>query len=140
MQTGQTANRMTGGVLVEVPIVLRNGRTCACGDLHGVFPRCVGSDWDQPRPAPRRRKPADRPLVHVTQEFFPLPKGRLPRAIPQSTIDACDNCHPVHEAFYYCGTHRRQSVRNVLLARRKSGGVSSLHMMMAEKGFDICAK
>lgn len=138
-ETGRTVRQRRGGVWVDVPVVMRGSRVCACGDLHGVFPTCIGSDAQSRPPQRRPRKAAESPAVRSAQEFFPLPNRRLPRAIPQATIDACSDCHPVHEAFYYCEAHRRQAVRNVLIARRKSAGVSSLHMMMAEKGFDICS-
>ena len=141
MPTGEMTIQRRNGVWVEVPIVRRNGRLCACGDAHGVFPNCVGSAWDNPAPRPKRRnrKPVDNPAARSVQEFFPLNNRRLPRAVPQDIIDACDECGPVHKAFYYCSAHRRQAVRNVLIARRKSAGISSLHMMMAEKGFDIAS-
>lgn len=137
--TGQTVRQRRGGVWVDVPVVMRNGRVCACGDLHGIFPRCIASDAQKRPPQRRKRARADHPAARTAQEFFPLPKRRLPRAIPQATIDGCPDCHPVHEAFYYCEAHRSQAVRNVLLAGRKSGGVISLHLMMADKGFDICS-
>lgn len=73
----------------------------------------------------------------AAQELFPFPKRRLPRAIPQAIIDACEDCGPYHEAFYYCEAHRSQAIRNTILAARKNPGIISLHMMMAEKGLDI---
>lgn len=143
--TGTTARMPRSGEWVDVPVLIRDGHYCLCGDSHGVFPRCVGSAIPlKSEDAPtrivgmtpsnhrRNRKPVDR-----AAEFFTLAKRRLPRAIPQATVDACDACGPFNDAFYYCEQHRSQAIRNVVLASRKSSGVISLHMMMAEKGYDI---
>lgn len=135
--TGTTARQFRSGEWVEVPVVIRDGRTCACGDLHGIFPKCIGSDADATAPSPRpRRQRADRPKPTVS-EFFPFPNRRLPRAIPQPVINACADCGPQHEAFYYCKAHRSQAIRNTILASRTRPGIISLHMMMAENGLDI---
>ena len=137
--TGKTTTQCRNGVWVEVPVLRRNGRLCMCGDLHGRFARCVGSASEDEVKPPRPRKAPDHPAARTAQEFFALPKRRLPVAVPQADIDACSGCGPFEDAFYYCETHRRQAIRNVILAGRKSGGVISLHMMMAENGFDICS-
>jgi len=139
--TGQTSRSMRWGVWVDVPIVMRATGICVCGDLHGQFPKCIGSGANTRPPSRRKtaREAPDHPVSRIAQEIFPLPKRRLPVAIPQQKIDACGDCRPVEQAFYYCPTHRTQAVRNVVLAGRKSGGVISLHMMMADNGFDICS-
>ena len=139
VSTGRTTRARHNGEWVDVQIVLRNGKVCACGPLHGKFSRCVGSASQDAAPAPRPRPRRDSPQARTAQEFFPLPKRRLPVAVPQADIDACDKCGPFEQAFYYCERHRRQAIRNVLLAGRKSGGVISLHLMMAENGYDICS-
>jgi len=138
VDTGRTTRSRVNGEWTDIPILLRDGKICACGPRHGVFPRCVGSGADKPKPKPRIKR-HDTPQAQVAQEFFALPKRRLPVAVPQADIDACDACGPVEDAFYYCEKHRRQAIRNVVLAGRKSGGVISLHMMLAEKGYDICS-
>lgn len=139
--TGRTVRQLRGGEWTDIPVLIRDGHYCLCGDLHGRFARCVGSAAAPDRPrktsAPRERSRPGTFNQQVAQEYFPLPKRRLPKRVPQAAIDACDGCGPFHEAFYYCETHRSQAVRNVLLAGRKSGGIISLHLMMADKGYDI---
>lgn len=143
--TGRTVPQMRDGAWVRVPVLIRNGHYCLCGDLHGRFSRCVGSSTpvgvDRRAPhSPRKRSRGRRTFNDVAaQELFPLPKRRLPRAIDQAVIDACDGCGPFEEAFYYCETHRSQAIRNVLLAGRKNPGVISLHLAIAERGFDIAS-
>ena len=142
--TGRTVRQLRAGAWVDIPVLIRNGRYCLCGDLHGNFLRCVGSaiavESDrQPAYTSSRRRRRRRPTAdeRAAQELFPLPKMRLPRAIDQAVIDACDGCGPFEQAFYYCEAHRSQAVRNVLLAGRKSGGVISLHLHVARRGYDI---
>ena len=136
--TGRTVRQLRDGLWVDVPVVIRNGRYCLCGDMHGTFSVCVGSGHVAGKPAPVRsgRRPRT-PQGADAQRYFPLRKRRLPRAIDQAVIDACDGCGPFEQAFYYCEQHRSQAVRNVILASRRSHGVISLHMMLADKGFDI---
>jgi len=139
--TGRTVRQLRGGEWTDIPVLIRDGHYCLCGDLHGRFARCVGSATTPGRPrTPSRRSEPSAPGTfnqQVAQDYFPLPKRRLPKRIDQQVIDACDGCGPFEEAFYYCEAHRSQAVRNVLLAGRKSGGVISLHLMMADKGYDI---
>lgn len=123
------------GVWLEFDLLLRDGKFCGCGPQHGVFPRCVGSETqDKSRPA-RRRVPRER--RQPAEVWFPVPAGRLPREVPADEVAACDDCGPYHEAFRYCVAHRRQAVRNVRLANRRRHDVTSLHLMLADHGFDI---
>jgi hypothetical protein len=141
--TGTTARMPANGGWVDVPVLIRDGHYCLCGDAHGVFPRCVGSAWspdgklhtDKKRSVPKKR------TVKATEApaFFPLVERRLPHAIPQDAIDACPSCGPHHDAFYYCEDHRSQAIRNVLIADRTRSGMTSLHMLIAEQGFDIAS-
>jgi hypothetical protein len=137
--TGTTVRQLHDGVWVDIPVLIRNGHYCLCGDLHGQFKVCVGSraveNRGGPRPkpsrAPRPRRDPDAAIM------FPMQKRRLPRAVTQNLIDNCSDCGPHHEAFYYCPSHRQQAVRNVLLAARKRSGIISLHLTMADRGYDI---
>jgi hypothetical protein len=136
--TGTTAPQRRGDVWVQVPVLIRDGRYCLCGDLHGRFKVCVGGEFGPngvgTAPKPRRDRSV-RP--QPASDYFKLEPRRLPRAIPAETIAACGECRPQGEAFWYCGEHRSQAVRNVLLASRRDSGITSLHMMMADKGLDI---
>jgi len=138
IDTGTTAPQRRDGVWVQVPVLIRDGRYCLCGDLHGQSKVCVGSafgpDGAGNSPKPRRDRSV-RP--QPASDHFMLEPRRLPRAIPAATIAACAECRPQGEAFWYCGSHRSQAVRNVLLASRRNSGITSLHMMMADKGLDI---
>ena len=136
--TGKTVRQVRNGVWVDIPVLIRNGHTCICGDLHGRFPRCIGSAAGS-TPAPRRRRRQRSFREKMAQEMFPLPKRRLPRAIDQAVINACDGCGPFNDAFYYCVEHRSQAVRNVLLAGRKNPGIISLHLAIADRGYDIAS-
>jgi len=138
--TGKTVRQLRDGVWTDIPVLIRNGRYCLCGDLHGQLARCVGSATTAgtTAPAPSRRRKQRRTFNDTAaQEVFPLPKMRLPRAIDQAIIDACDGCGPFEEAFFYCENHRSQAVRNVILAGRRSDGVISLHLLLAREGYDI---
>lgn len=140
--TGETfPRRRSDGTVEQVPVLIRDGRYCLCGDAHGVFPVCVGGAWSPDGALHTGRAPSvpRKRTVTVTEQvnFFVLPERRLPRAVPQDTVDACGSCGPHNDAFYYCEDHRSQAVRNVLLAARTRSGIISLHMTMAEQGFDI---
>lgn len=138
--TGNTVTMIRDGIAAQIPVLIRDGHYCLCGDLHGRFARCVGSARPldgRPGESPRRRERVSTTRGRDAQLYFPMPTRRLPAAINQAVIDSCDGCGPFAEAFYYCEAHRSEAIRKVLLASRKSDGVISLHLMLAERGYDI---
>lgn len=131
-------------------VLIRNGVLCACRDLHGIFPQCVGSKSPlaeslgllAPQPKHSRTKAeyrtsaesiellrAENPFGLTAEDF--ARRRRL--SFGPKDIAACPDCTIIHRGYQYCDKHRELAVQNVLKAAKTDPGIGTLHLMAAEE-------
>lgn len=129
--------------------VIRDGVLCACGPSHGVFAECVGSrspaaellglsNTRRPATAVYRYSNDDDPAIW---NFFLIGRddvvGRGSRPFNNADIQECADCGFVGHARRYCDTHRALARFNVLEKAQSDDMMTTLHLMVAERGIDL---